>query len=179
LCGYAVISFALWPPFAAIHLAWINWRPLPSEPAAERLRDVAAHVAHTVSILYLFVVFIIGLSGLLNFRRDGSVAGALSRRPAALCVLYLMLLVGALPAIITTNLNGARADAFAKLGASFERDGRLSQARVLYDEAQRLQPTEETYAISLGRVLMEQARAATNAAPARNQRELVTGRSIA
>ena len=166
LCGYSVISFALWLPFAAVHVAWINWRPLPGEPAAQRLEDVAAHVAHTVSILYLFVFFIIGVSALLNSRRDGAVAGALSRRPAALCVLYLMLLVGAFLTIITTNLNGARADAFAKLGASFERDGRLSEARVIYDAAQRLQPTEETYAISLGRVLMEQARAAPNAAPA-------------
>jgi tetratricopeptide (TPR) repeat protein len=156
--SYAVVSIAPWLAFAALHVAWISWRP-PLGDLAERLKQMAAHVANSASFLYLAVFVVIGLAALLHV--DGiSWTGPLSRRPRWVCAVYLLLLAGAVPVIVATNLNGARADSFNKLGATFERDGRLPEARAVYEAAQRLQPAEETYAISLGRVLMEQARTA-------------------
>jgi len=159
LLGYAIVSIAPWLLFTAIHIQWLEWRPVAGESAAERLRDIAVHVANTVSILYVVVFFVIGLTALLGLQRARLATGNPNRRPAWLCVPYVALLLGAVAAIIVTNLDGARADSFAKLGSSFEGDGRLGDARALYEEAQQLQPSEETYAISLGRVLMELARA--------------------
>ena len=68
LSGYAFVSLGLWLVFAAVHVAWLNWKPVPGDPAAERLRDITAHVANSVSILYLFVFCIIGLAALPNLR---------------------------------------------------------------------------------------------------------------
>src|SRR5262249_12805159 len=122
--GYAVISLALWVVFAAFHVAWLTWKPVPGDTAVERARDIAAHVANTASFLYLFVFCVIGLAVLPNLRPAGALA-AFSRRSRWWGVLYVVLLIGAVPVVVVTNLNGARADAFAKLGSFFERDGQL------------------------------------------------------
>jgi len=165
LSRYAFISLGLWGGFSAFHVAWLNWKPAAGDPVAERLRDMTGHVANTVSILYLCVFCIIGFAALLSFRAGGTLATTFTTRSRWLCVLYLGMLIGVVPVVVATNLNGARADSFAKLGSSFEQDGELSAARAAYEEAQRLRPAEETYAISLARVLMAQARVTPGDAP--------------
>ena len=60
--------------------------------------------------------------------------------------------------IVSTNLNNSRADTFSKQGTFYERLRQWDAAATVYSQARQLRPTEDRYAVSLGRVFVEKAR---------------------
>lgn len=151
-CIYAIGSLALWFAFGSVHLAWINWTP--GESTVDLVQEVGNHIGHTATILYVFVLLTTCIPALFE------ICGGrpLSRRSSAMGGVYLLIVIGGVALIAATNLSHARADAFARLGATLAQGRKWTQARALYEQAQRLQPNEPVYATNLAGVLMEQSR---------------------
>jgi uncharacterized membrane protein HdeD (DUF308 family) len=149
---FIAISLGLWIAFAAFHSLWITWRPPPD--GLQSLRAMSAHVSNTVSTLYFCVLSIVVIPGFIRWRRQAA-HPPLYRRSPLVAMVYGLLVMAAAAAIVTTNLNGARADAFARIAASFERAQRWREASDAYDDALRLQPAQEMY--SAGRARVQQA----------------------
>ncbi|MFI5366373.1 MAG: tetratricopeptide repeat protein [Candidatus Binatia bacterium] len=155
---YAVVSLGLWLLFVAIYAPWIHWRPGSDDVGIETLRRFAAHIANAPSILYVSVFITMGIMTVASFGGDRSWPASGVRHRLAGSALYVALLLGVVPMIVCTNLDSSRADSFNKLGRYYEVKGQLDAAGAMYEEAMRLQPAEERYAVNLSSVLMEKAR---------------------
>jgi tetratricopeptide (TPR) repeat protein len=105
-----------------------------------------------VSLLYLAALFTAALVPLLGIGRKWQPSHSW-RGP--LCAI---LAGGAVAAIVWTNLNLSRADAFNRGARVALESGRIDDARTLAAEALRLNPDCEQYATDAARTLIESAR---------------------
>jgi membrane-associated phospholipid phosphatase len=156
---YVRISLLLWMPFAVLHIAWVHWRPGAATSPLETLRELAAHMSNTASTFYLCVLSIVSGAALVGAGRDVA-GGTVCRRPPYFAVLYALLLIGSVATIVVTNLDRARADAFARIGDTFEHAQRWREARGAYDAALLLLPGEAMYAARRARGVQEEAASA-------------------
>ncbi|MDQ4077790.1 MAG: tetratricopeptide repeat protein, partial [Chloroflexota bacterium] len=163
--------------FCLFFIPWASSRPnLGGSVTVEDLRAFGSQVANIVTLLYLFTFFIIGASAIAFFR-DESPPQRTVRPPAWRGALYGVALVAMIPTIVVTNLNVSRADVFNKQGTGYERSGNWDAARILYEEALRLQPNEDRYYLNMGRALMEKARTLTDD-PAQRDAYLQQARNV-
>ncbi|HXQ20740.1 MAG TPA: O-antigen ligase family protein [Candidatus Acidoferrales bacterium] len=175
---YALASLGLFVLFTAIYAPWIRWRPGVDDVGIAALRRFAGHVADATSILYVSVFMTMGVMTAVSFlsERPRPLVGI--RRLRAGGLLYAALLAGAVPVIVCANLSGSRADTYNKLGGFYEGKGQLDAADALYEEAVRLQPYEERYAVNQSGVLMEKARSPSSPTPQLREESLRRGLAL-
>ncbi|MFQ5696354.1 MAG: hypothetical protein ACE5HB_10225, partial [Terriglobia bacterium] len=173
LGGYWATTAGIWLLFAAVYRPWVNWRAVVPSLSPEVVHAAAAHFAHSSSVLYAFVFFILGFDAFVRYRREG-VPGLGFAAPCGWRIaVYAVGVTSAAVIAIFTNLNSSRADTFSKQGEVYERQRLWEAARLVHEEALRLQPAEDRYATSLARVLVEQARQAGKKAADEKKRYLV------
>jgi tetratricopeptide (TPR) repeat protein len=156
---YSAISLGGWLLFCLFFIPWINWRPPSSGSITpDQLRGFAGHMSNAISVVYIFTFGIISVSGATLLRGEANGSSPGRGLPTARLVLYGVLALAIVPIIVAANLNISRADVFSKQGTGYENSREWMAARILYEEALRLQPREDRYFLNMGRVLLAQAR---------------------
>ncbi len=178
LGAYALVSLGCWLLFCLFFIPWASTRPeTGSTITVDDLLGFGTHVANIVTLVYLFTFAIMALSAWIFLREEPSLPHVALRPPRWQAALYGVALLALVPAITLTNLNISRADVLSKQGTGYERNRNWDAARVLYEEALRLQPDEDRYFLNLGRALLEKARTVRDT-PAQRDPYLEEARAI-
>lgn len=167
LAGYAATSAGIWLLFVAVYAPAADRGATATDLGAALVAGVPD--AKGVGILYAFVFLTVGLNALVAALRQRPLPRVALRQPWV-AVACPMLAAGTFVIIVSTNLDGARADTLSKQGERYERRQQWDAARVVYQEALRLRPGEDRYATKLGRVLVEKARRDLGDQPAERDR---------
>ncbi len=154
---YSAASLGPWLVFVLAYSAWLAWSPGASSGGVERLKAGGAHFAGTVSVFYLSALALM-IVGAVELRREKEASRALSIAWGWRSASYLVLLAGAVFAIVRSNLNVSQADVYSKQASSYERSQQWDAAYLLYAEAARIQPRQDRYYLNMGRVQVEKAR---------------------
>ena len=163
---FATFSLTPWLLFVVVYAGW----PARDAPLTQPIADSA-------SLYYGFVFLAVGIGGLLATRVEPWREPA-GESPARLRPMLLgVILLAAALWLVHTNLAAVRADRLVARGSSAESHAQWDAAAALYEAALDLQPTEASYAIRLGRVRAEQARATLP--EARQEREIYLGQGLA
>ncbi len=162
LRDYAALTLVGWLLFAAVYVLWLNWRPAQI-PGLEDVVRVGWHLANTVALLYGAVLVVVLLHAAVS-AHEPLPARRLSRHTWRLGVSALLVL-GALPAIVFTNLHVSQADMFIKQIEFYSKRKRPDAALLVAQEALRLEPAVDQYATSVVRALMDLARTAPRDQP--------------
>ncbi len=147
---YAVLSFTAWVWFVLLQLRGLT--------QAGDQTDVFIGVLGLYYIAFILVVGVLGLALAMAGRSNP----ATRNRPVSLVVLpVLTLIAGVL--IYTTNFAGVQADIYYKAGTNYDAAGAWDRSIAAYQRAFDLQPTQDFYALFLGRAYLEAGRAVNDA----------------
>lgn len=162
LVSYVAITLGAWFIFIVLFFPTLAPSNLSGNVSPDQLVDAGMRLANTMSMVYLF-------SFLLIFAAAWFLQGEEPTPKTTSRAQWIPILAGALtilviPLIVTTNLNITRADVLAKQGAAYERQQQWEVAEVFYQAALDMQPAEDRYFLNMGRVYLEKARRAPDAA---------------
>jgi len=158
---YAAISLGVWLLFLAVYRAWMTWSPPGG--SAEQIQQLAVHLTHGTSVLYGFVVFVLGLCTAAMVTRGALPPIAVVRPRGWQVLLYPALLVIAGFVAVRTNLDAARADVFSRQAHYYESRNHWQTALPLRQESTRLVPYLDYYILDVARTFMELGRRAGRA----------------
>lgn len=166
--GYAVTSLVPWLIATVLYISWLTWSSggAAAQPALFIAR--AAHVAGSVSVLYLLVFGLIAFATAAAVWRGRPLPALFVRTTGWRFGAYAALLIGAVSAIVFTNLALSRADVLDRQATVYSGLGHLEAARAVAEEALRLQPDVDRYAIDLATILLKLAQASPHDAPQRH-----------
>ncbi|MBI5303720.1 MAG: tetratricopeptide repeat protein [Chloroflexi bacterium] len=148
---YAVLSFTAWVWYVLLQLRWLT------QPG-----DQTEMFINALGLYYIAFLLAVGV---LGFALAASARGeAVARfQPANMVATPLLILVvGGL--IYTTNFAGVQADIYYKAGTNYDAAGAWDRSITAYQRAFDLQPTQDFYALFLGRAYLEGARAINDSA---------------
>ncbi len=151
IAPYSSTTLGVWLLFTALYVPWINWA---LDAPKEALPVVASHIANAVVLVYVAVFAGITVVA-INLRRDEPAPPAGRFWKVAL---YALPLLGGVAVLAIQNVSLSRANSFAKQGRFYEKRAQWDAAVFAHQEALRLQPGEDRYALNLGGALMEKAR---------------------
>lgn len=164
---WALISLGTWLLFSLLHVPWASpATPSSGTLSADALRGYASHAANGIALVYLLTAAVVAALAGFSLRQDGA-SGPFPARPPWRLGLYGVLIASIPPLVVAWNLNGSRADAFARQARVYEESGAWDAARILYEEALGLRPRQDAYLTGLGRALMGEAADMGGHAPGR------------
>ena len=149
--------------YSGLHLQRLVPREGP-DTAETVLRNVAT-VADGISWFYGAFFTVMAMLAVILMQETPK--PAVSFRKPFLVVVYGILAIVCASGVITTNLNGIRADVFYKQGLTFEGQGQWDRSILMYQQAIQLAPEQDFYYLSVGRAYLEKAKHLTD----RRQRE--------
>lgn len=176
LVTYAATTLGLCLLFLALYDRWTYARGIVSDSTVDRIRAAALQSSTKTVVIYGFVLLIVGLHAVVGFLRENVGKLPVARAPAVRVLAYVLLLAVVAPLIASTNIAGSRADSLTKLAFAYERAGRWPWAIALHDEALRMRPWEDRYALNLGSSWMERARREPEGEGEQRRRDLENAR---
>ncbi len=169
--GYAAASAGPWLSFVGVFKPWIDWPPARGIGVSTSVAAFGLHLTRTVSLFYAALFLgVVCIAMALMWRHA---ANRKTRWQGAVCGTVLL---GAALAIVHANLRASHADCFAKLGEAYERARSWPDAVRAHEQAVRLSPWRQEYAVNLARVLIERARHTADRNP--QQRDADAARAI-
>ncbi|HEX7588094.1 MAG TPA: tetratricopeptide repeat protein, partial [Anaerolineae bacterium] len=150
--------------FALLSLTALLWYALLHLRFLTQPGDQTDNLIGVVGLFYVAMFAVIGAAALaLLFDDIGAAALDWMRSPlTAIVAPVLIVVVTAL--VYTTNFSGVAADILYKVGQNFDNAGQWDRSIVVYERALSLQPSQDFYALFLGRAYLESSRAITDSA---------------
>jgi tetratricopeptide (TPR) repeat protein len=156
LVVFAAVSGGLWSGFYLLHGAQRVWAVPAGVSGVELVRRQALHIANSIPVLYAYLFASLAVLALvLVWNRARGATRLHARWTAIACVVPSAI---ALALVAGASVDASRADVVSKLGTSVRGAGRWMEAEVLYREALRLRPSEDSYKVKLGLALSELGR---------------------
>lgn len=162
LVSYVAITLGAWFVFIVLFFPTLAPSNLSGNVSPEQLVEAGMRLANTMAMVYLFAFLLIFAAAW--FLQGEEPAPKVLSRAQWVPILAGALTILVIPVIIATNLNVTRADVLAKQGAAYERQQQWEVAEVFYQAALDMQPAEDRYFLNMGRVYLEKARRAPDAA---------------
>jgi tetratricopeptide (TPR) repeat protein len=126
--------------------------------------DQTNNLIGVVGLYYVALFVVIGAAALaLLFDGAGSAVLDWFRSPLTAIVAPVLLVVVTV-FVYTTNFAGVAADILYKVGQNLDNSGQWAQSIGVYERALNLQPSQDFYALFLGRAYLESSRAITDSA---------------
>ncbi len=148
--------------FAVLSLTALIWYALLHTHFLVQSGDQTASLLGLIGLYYLAFFALVGALALgLWFDEGTPTAFEWTRAPLSALVAPV-LLVAVTVAIYSTNYAGVAADILYKVGLTYDNAGAWDQSIAVYERALALQPSQDFYALFLGRAYLESARAATD-----------------
>ncbi|MCB9128008.1 MAG: tetratricopeptide repeat protein [Ardenticatenales bacterium] len=149
LLQFALASITPWLLFSLIYAPWAN-------AGGGAMVPQTRHFANSITFLYITVFVLMGLVAWALQRGGTSHTGWL-RGPRWQGALYGVAAIALFP-LILGNLNISRADAFNRYGDAYEKAAEWANATTMYQTAIGYGGAIDSYQLSLGRTLLENAR---------------------
>ncbi|MEW5718092.1 MAG: tetratricopeptide repeat protein, partial [Chloroflexota bacterium] len=149
---FVVLAFTAWLWFVLLQTRWIT-----------QAGDLTPALINLLGFYYIALFIFVAVVAFGLWFDETPRPSAWLRAPPNLLVTPILL--AALPALIfLTNFSGVAADIWYKAGLNFDSTGAWDNSIDAYQRAFTLQPTQDFYALFLGRANLEASRATTDSA---------------
>ena len=150
--------------FALLSLTALLWYALLHLRFLTQPGDQTDNLIGVVGLYYAALFVVIGAAALALLFDDAGTAMFDWIRSPLTAIVAPVLIVVVTVFVYTTNFSGIAADILYKVGLNFDNASQWDRSIAVYERALSLQPSQDFYALFLGRAYLESSRAITDSA---------------
>lgn len=177
MAGYATLTTGLLLLFLGAFALWGDAHAAAMQGNAEVVRALGHRAVGATQLLCAFVLLLVFLQAVIQALRQETLPARWAGS-AITAVVAVVLLATAVAIGVVTNVRPLQADVLAKQAQIAETRRQWQAARLLFEDARRLEPYQTTYAVGLGRVLTELARRAASESWSVREQALVRAQDV-